>query len=302
MITLLTGENSFEITRVLKRLVDEFDGTAERIDGAELEERQLPDLLAGATLFSDKRLVVIKGLSENKQLWSRFGEWLERASPDVDIILVDEKPDKRTKTYKELKAVAKVHEFAAWGERDGMKAETWVAHEAEAMGVTLDRKNIQALVYRVGPDQWQLHHALSKLSLLEEVTVEAIEELIEATPTENIFNLLDTALKGDGKKASEMLRILERTEDPYMVFGLLCSQAFQLAALAASDGSGSEVAKDIGAHPFALQKLAPHANRLGRGGARRIIESFARADDRLKSGPADPWVLIDQALARIATL
>jgi DNA polymerase III delta subunit len=87
-----------------------------------------------------------------------------------------------------------------------------------------------------------------------------------------------------------------------MVFGLLCSQAFQLAALAAADKPGSEVARDIGAHPFALQKLAPHVKRLGRGGTRRVIESFAQADDRLKSGPADPWVLIDQALARIAAI
>lgn len=302
MITLLTGENSFEISLALQRLIADFSGEAEQIEGSEIEERQLPDLLSGATLFSDKRLVIIKNLSENKPLWSRLGEWLGRLDDSVTIILVDEKPDKRTKTYKDLKAVANIQEFAAWGERDTSKAEAWVSHRAESMGMNLDRKSIQMLVYRVGNNQWNLHHALQKLSVLDSVTPSVIEDIIDAAPAENVFNLFDAALRGDGQKTSDMITVLEQTEDAYMVFGLLCSQAFQLAALAVADKSESEIAKDIGAHPFALQKLAPHARRLGRSGARRIIESFASADDRLKSGATDPWTLIDQALARIAVL
>lgn len=302
MITLLTGENSYEITRALERLMAEFPGQAERIDGAELEERQLPDLLAGATLFADKRLVIIKDLSDNKPVWTRLGDWLGRVDDSVAIVLVDEKPDKRTKTYKDLKAVATIHEFTAWSDRDVGKAEAWTAAYAKEFGISLDREAVRALVYRVGNDQWQLHHALMKLSVLETVTPAIIEEVVESNPAENVFHLFDAALRGESKKITEMLRVLEQTDDPYMVFGLLCSQAFQLATLTVADKPDGEVAKAIGVHPFALQKLVPHARRLGRAGAKQVIESFAAADDRLKSGAAEPWTLIDQALIKIAAL
>ena len=106
MITLLTGENSFELREALQSIVKGFDGNAERIDGANLELRQLPDLIMGGTLFAEKRLVVISGLSNNSALWQKLPEWLPRVSDDVHLVLVDEKPDKRTVSYKSLKEVA----------------------------------------------------------------------------------------------------------------------------------------------------------------------------------------------------
>lgn len=113
MITLLTGENGFEIERALKRIVTDFEGTPEKIDGSELELRQVPDLLMGVSLFADKRLLIIKNLSENKAVWADFGDWLERVSDDIHLVLVEPKPDKRTRTYKDLQKAAEVKEFKA---------------------------------------------------------------------------------------------------------------------------------------------------------------------------------------------
>lgn len=297
MISLFIGENTFEVTRAIERTFAAFDGDIERVDGSSVELRQLPDLLMGATLFSTKRLVVIKDLSSNKHVWSDLIDWLPRVGEDVHVIFVDGKPDKRTKTYKELVKVANVEEFPAWTERDIHKAEQWVDDEARRQKLVIDKKSIQSLVERVGVDQWQLFHALEKLSVFDVISPQLIEEIIEANPSENVFNLFDAALKGKTEYVSEMLRTLRLTDDPYMVFGLLSSQAFQLAALAATDKSSSEVAKDIGAHPFALQKLSPHANRIGKSGAKKIVSAFADADAALKSTTTDPWLLIERALA-----
>lgn len=297
MISLFVGENTFEITRALERLVADFDGDIERIDGTEIEMRQLPDLLMGATLFSVKRLVVIKDLSSNKSVWNDLVDWLPRVGDDVHVVFVDGKPDKRTKTYKELAKVASVEAFPAWTDRDIYRAEQWLEDEARRQKLVLDKKSVQVLVERVGVDQWQLFHALEKLAVFEVISPQLIEEIIEANPSENVFNLLDAALKGKTEQVSDMLRTLRLTDDPYMVFGLLSSQVFQLAALAVSDKSSSEVAKDIGAHPFALQKLAPHANRIGKSGAKKIVTAFADADSSLKSTTTDPWLLIERALA-----
>ena len=88
MITVLTGDNSFEVSRALAKIERVFDGTPEKIDGSTLELKQLPDLIMGGTLFASTRLVVIKNLSENKSVWTDFSAWLPRVSDDVQLVLV----------------------------------------------------------------------------------------------------------------------------------------------------------------------------------------------------------------------
>lgn len=303
MISVITGENSFENERRLQRIIGGFDGAVERIDGATLELRQLPDLIMGGTLFADKRLVVVRGLSENKALWVDFGDWLTRVSDDVHLVLVESKLDKRTKTYKLLQKAASVHESKEWTDRDGMAAQKWVEQEAKTLDFDLDKKCAQLLVERVGVDQWQLYRALEKLAVVDAVSSEIIEEIIEANPIENVFNVFDGALRGDAVKVKKMLETLEISEDPYRLFGLLGTQGFQLAALCLADGkSSAEVAKDIGAHPFALSKLAPHASKLGPTGARKVIAAFAEADASIKTSAEDPWLLIERLLMKIANI
>ncbi len=302
MITVLTGENSFELTRALDALVADFAGVAEKFEGSDLELAQLPDLLLGGTLFATERLVIIKNLSENKQLWDILPDWLEKTDSDVHVVLVEPKPDKRTKTFKELKKYADVREFTPWSDHDTMLAEKWVIDEAKHQGLNLDKKVAQQLVARVGLDQWQLFYAIEKLAVLDVVTSEIIEQTIEANPTENVFNLLDAALRGDAHKVSGMIRTLQLSQDPYMTFGLLAGQAFQLAALAVADKPSGEVAKDIGAHPYALGKLAPHAKKLGRIGTKKIVQIFAGTDTAMKSTSAEPWLLIEDALIKTTLL
>lgn len=302
MITVLTGENSFELTRALEGIVALFDGTAEKFDGSDLELSRLPDLLLGGTLFADKRLIIVKGLSDNKSLWDILPDWLGRVNEDVHLVLVEPKPDKRTRTFKELKKVAEVKEFNPWGDRDTALAEKWVGEEAKRQGSALDSKSVQLLVARVGLDQWQLFHALEKLTVLGDITPEIIEQTVEANPTENVFNLLDAALRGDAKKVHDMISTLERTQDPYMTFGLLSSQVFQLATLAVTDKPAASVASDIGAHPYALGKLAPHAKSLGKGNIKKIVQTFADVDMKMKSSATDPWLLVEEALVKTILL
>lgn len=302
MITVLTGENSFEITRTLERIEAEFAGAKEKIDGGELTIKQLPDLLMGATLFSDKRLVVIRGLADNKSVWGDLPEWLPRVSDDIHLVLIDNKPDKRTRTYKELQKYAKPQDHPLWTDRDIVKAEAWTNKEATLRNLSLDKKSIQALVARVGVDQWQLVHALEKLAVLDIVTPEVIEQVIEAQPSENVFDLFDAALKGRVDRVSHMIKTLELTDDPYMVFGLLAGQGFQLATLAVADKPTAEIAKDIAAHPFVLSKLSSQATRLGKSGARKVIAAFAECDDAMKTSSGEPWLLIERALIKIATI
>lgn len=293
MIKFFTGDNSFEIDRAVRALTDLFKGDVQKIDGTELALRDVPDVLMSTTLFSDKRLVIIKDLSLNKTVWPVLPEWLDRVSDDVDLILIDEKPDKRTATYKALKEA--VREFPAWTDRDTAKAEAWVVQEG------LDKKYAHHVVQRVGVDQWQLASALEKLSFLDEITEKTIDETLDTRPSENVFNLFETALRGNAKKVHDMIATLELTEDGYQLFALLASQAFQLAAIQAA-GATDNPAKDFGIHPFVVSKLSNYARQLSQKDIRHIIKAFADADADMKLSKAEPWLLVERALLNVATI
>lgn len=295
MITLLAGDNSFEVTAAVQQLAADFEGTAETVDGTTLELKDVPDVLMGGTLFAQQRLVIIKDLSQNSAVWERLPEWLERIPEEIHIVLVDEKPDKRTSAYKALKQHAEVREFPAWTDRDWATADAWTVQEARRRGIELDKKSAHHLVERVGVDQWQLASALEKLSLLDTVTLEIIDNVIDPRPSENVFQLFELALEGNHRRIHDMLRTLELTEEPYRLFALLSSQAFQLAAIA-SAGEGNQPAKDFGIHPYAAGKLARYARKLGPAGVRRVLRAFAKADADLKRSKADPWLLIERSL------
>ena len=113
------------------------------------------------------------------------------------------------------------------------------------------------------------------------------------------FLLFESALKGNRERVAQMIRTLQLNDDPYRLFGLLAGQAFQLLAVAVSD-SGANVAKDLGVHPYALQKMTPYAKALGATGTKKVAVAFAEADEAMKSSAADPWLLIERALIKTA--
>jgi DNA polymerase III delta subunit len=301
MITLLSGDNSFEIEQALTEISDNFDGNVEKIDGGDLQLSQLPDILMGVSLFATARTIVIRNLSENKPIWAVFGDWLPRISDDIHLVLVESKPDKRTATFKSLKDNATIREFQSWTDRDVSKAEKWVIEQSSKLGFKLDKKNTQTLVARVGIDQWQLFHAIEKLALVDTVSSETIKDIIEASPSENVFELFETALKGDTKELIRILRVLESTEDVFRLSALLFTQAFQLMVVASAIKSDN-IAKDFGIHPYVVSKLESITKHVGKSGAAKIVRIFAQTDDDMKISRAEPWLLIECALMKITNI
>jgi DNA polymerase III delta subunit len=131
------------------------------------------------------------------------------------------------------------------------------------------------------------------------VNTQTIEMLIDPSPSENVFQLFETALSGDTRQVRDALQTLELTEDPYQLFALLSSQAFQLAGVGLA-GEGQDASKDLAIHPFVASKLARHARKMGKSGVRRVLRAFANADADMKRSRGEPWLLIEKALIESA--
>jgi len=300
VISVLTGENSFEIDREIKRCIAVFSAEVEKFDGVDMTKEKFADIFMGTSLFASERLVIIRHLSENKTMWSELDAWIDRLSDETSLILIEPKPDKRTKTYKLLQKRAEVHEFKALSDRDFSMAEMWLKSEAKKLNVELELAAAKELVIRLGVEQWTLLNELEKLAAFEVITKQIVESHTPQSAHDSVFELLTMALSGKSKTVHEMLANIRINNDPYMTFGLLSSQIFQLAALVMGDKSSDEVAKDVGAHPFALKKLAGYRQKINRQKMAKIIELAADADMESKTTSTDPWALIEALLIKIS--
>ncbi len=217
MIKLNFGDNDYARTRAYERARDEF--VAEHgvhavaiYEGSEITTADLPQLLQGQSLFADSKLMIIRDASTNKQLWEDLGDSLEKLG-DVDLLLIETKPDKRTRTFKWLQKHADVQECKLLDERATV---SWLQNEARRQGIDLNHELAQSMVARGGTDQWRLHGDIAKLVLSgRPVSRELIAELIEPHPSASVFDLLDAALSGRRDDAVRTLAIVKMVEDPY---------------------------------------------------------------------------------------
>jgi DNA polymerase III delta subunit len=82
----------------------------------------------------------------------------------------------------------------------------------------------------------------------------------------------------------------------------MSSQAYSLAGLVlGKEKSTSQIAKDLGVHPYGLEKMSGYAQKLDEGKLNSIVEALAHADQRMKNG-VDPWDALETCLLKIASI
>lgn len=296
VIYCLFGENTYLRDQALAALVG--DRTIERVNGQSLGVRDLPDLFMGQSLFAADRLIVIRNLAENAAVWQELETYCDQESSETTLIILETKPDKRTKTFKALQENAQVREFML--PKNAAEAIKFTLDEAKNRHLKFDRRLAQQLVDRTGFNPWEIIHALEKLAVLDIIDEAAITRSIDASPSEQIFGLLEASLNGRVGRVHAMCETLALSEEPYRVMGLLATQVTYLAALVAAD-TRQPIAADLGTKPFAIDKLRTVAKKMTRSELRRIVDALATADDQMKSTGAEPWGLVEQALMKIAT-
>ncbi len=302
MIRLLYGDNTYAISRAARRIADTFTeehgaGSVDTYQAEAITLQDLPQLLQGQSLFSDAKLIVLHNPSTQKVLWDGLSDYLD-TNPDADLLIVDPKPDKRTKTFKWLQKHAETRECRSLDERETI---TWLETEARGQGVELSHDMARLLVRHSGTDQWRLANDLAKLSLAEKlVTRELIEDIIEPHPEATAFELLDAITSGRKADAQRMLSIVRGHEDPYKFLGLLISQLYALAVCVTAEGRPSQqIAKDAGIHPYVAQKTLALARSTNREDVLRIITIIEECDISIKTTGADPWTNISASIGQM---
>lgn len=308
MIQMIVGENLFAVDAALADISNSYGLIANKYDGSDIDLNLLADIFSGGTLFSSKKLVVVYGLSNNKTIWGVLPEWLNRLSDDTNLILVEPKVDKRTKTFRSLQKASKMIDASLLTMRDERRLGSWLVEYAKDLGLSLSPVNIEQMISRsvvesdaYAPyiDQSMLAKAVEALSVYKVPDQQSIDAVLPPTKNENVFDIFVTAIEGKPGEAEKMLHSLEAHQSPHMIISLMSNQLFQLAALVYSDKPSEQVSKDMSLHPFMLSRLAPMASRQTVTQIENYVEIFASADERMKSSAGDPWDVLANLVAQL---
>lgn len=299
MLKILTGPNRWFI----KRAVDELAATeVSRYQGSELTAGELADILGAQSLFSTKRTVVIDELSANKPGWERLSELASQlaADPDLTLIIIENKPDGRSKLIKQAKQAGWLTDYQL--PKDAAQAAHYLETEAQHLQLKLQSGVARMIVERVGLDTWAGHMALEKLAAVSQtITADLVDKYIAPSLEVNVFKVVDELFAGRTLAVAKLIDEMDRTSaNAYQFFGLISGQISNLLMIKVL---GKAVATtELKLHPFVAGKLASVANRLSLETIQQMIRILAEADLQLKTSGQHDWTIIKLALVEIAQL
>ena len=110
MIKVFYGENRAMARKAIDKLLGK---DYEIVEAENLTTSDMPSVFLGTSLFGEKRKILVKSLSENKECYEMLPKYVDECPHDV--VIWEEKIDKRSVTYKVLAKSDAVEfkEFAA---------------------------------------------------------------------------------------------------------------------------------------------------------------------------------------------
>ena len=310
MIYLIIGTNAYRVQHELQQLVKSLGVRPEKIDAASLDLNKLADTVRGLNLFQERRLIIVEHLSERKDLWDKLGEWASDIAVETYLVLIEPRPDKRTKTFKILQKTAKLVEAMPLTDRQRPAAEKWLLDYASEHGVKLTKTQASNMVARAivadeksrsaEIDQLQLTHAVAALKNTVKIDDAAIATVLPPAREFSVFDIIELAVCGKTANLRSALDELRRSDDVYKVAPLVWSQWSQLVLLAKAEAASTSDTIDLGIHPFVAKKLRPLARQLSLKDLAELTELAAERDYQMKTLSVNPWAVLEDFLFRVA--
>lgn len=305
MIFTLTGENTLQLRQELKARVQNFvqehgDFGLERLNAEEAGYARIAESVQAMPFLALKRMVILESPSSNKELSEKIDVLLDSVNEETDLLIVEPKFDKRSVLYKTLKKRTQFQEFPELDER---ALGSWLVSQAKAQGGTLSVSDASALVQRVGTNQLQLQHELSKLlDYQPAITGQTIELLTQLSPQSSVFNLLDAAFAGNYPRALQIYREQRQLKvEPHAILALVAWQLHIVAVVKAAAGQSADaIASQAKINPFAVRKTLPIAQRMSLQDIKTLLHNTLDLDIRLKSESLDADAAMQNYLLTIS--
>ena len=307
MIIFLYGPDSYRSRQKLNEIVEHYKGIHQSglslrcFDGKGLEFEELKNELQTASMFKEKKLLVLNNAFCNKDFKEDFLKNSERLNKIDDVILFyeDNEVASNGSLFKFLKKQAKCQEFEVL---NGKKLMNWLRKEFEKHKARISSQALDRLIDFVGNDLWQLSNEVRKMSSFkkgQEIEVKDIDLLVKARIETDIFKTIDAlALKNKKQALSLLHKHLEIGDSPSYLFSMINFQFRNILAVKDLSEKKKPLARS-GLHPYAARKSFQHAQRFSLEELKKIYRKIFEADYNIKTGRIDAQTALDLLIAEI---
>jgi DNA polymerase-3 subunit delta len=259
------------------------------------------DAARSRSLFAERRAVVVRNADALKGEGEDVASYLADPTPEVALVLMAVKPDKRRAAWKLVFQKAKV---VAAEPLKGRAVRGYVVEQLRRRKLSLADDAVEEVVERVGQDLRRLMGELEKLeayaqgktgrlsgedvaSVLGRGLAPPLYKLADALTTRRtavVVGLLETVL-GEGEPALKVLATLHRA----------IRQVRGAKALQEARAPREAVASRLGVMPFKVGDLLQAARAWSEEDLRKATAALDLADRRVKTG-SDPGMALTAAV------
>ena len=319
MIFFIYGQDAYRSRLKKNQLIDKFitevdpsQMNLEIIDGSSMSYEDFESKASASGFMAKRRMIVINNVickNKNKKIQNALNSYVDSAVTDNIIIFFEENTsdDQSYKKFltapltKKLKQEKYAQEFPLL---KGGALDKWIDNEVQAQNGVFEKGVTRYLSANIGPDLWSMHLEIEKLLLHahgRNVTIEDAHKLVRHSFDDNIFNLMDAITAHNTKKACTLLdgQLALGVNEMYILsmltrqYRIMC----QLKNLYEKKQASAQVyAKELGLHPFVVQKMLPFIRKYSVEELKNIYTNMMRVDIGIKLGIAKPRFLLSWLL------
>lgn len=314
-IYFLSGEEPFFIDQVSKAI--ESDVLTEDEKGFNQtilygNDVEMADVLALAKQFpmgAERQVVIVKEAQHLFRSIDQLESYAENPQPSTVLVFnyKGKSLDKRKKLYKTLQKNSVVLETKRIYDN---QIPDWIETTAKEMGMNLEAKSKFMMAESLGSDLGRIYNELQKLKILAEtgnITPEIIQKNIGISKDYNNFELRNAIETRNAVKAFKIANYFSQNpkDNPLVVTLSILYQTFSniIVYHTLSDKSQSNVAKELGLHPFFVKDAATAAKNYPLKKATRIISLLRETDVKSKgvgsTGNVSDGDLLNELLFKI---
>lgn len=303
--TLIYGSNIYTAEEYYKELTERFirENNSESLhvfDGESAIASDIAMAVNSQSLFGGaNELIAIRRLGSNAELKDELLEIIESLPSDTQLIVFEPKIDKRSKLFKTLK---KSHDSMEFTDLTDAELNNWIAQKVKLRGGTIQPGASRIIAARAKGDMVRISNELDKLlNYNKNVTQEAVKLLIDESPDDNIFELLNHVASNSKPQALNKLNeLLDAQIEPHYILVMIAWQASNMLAVKVAKGaSDAEIASKLSMNPYAVSRTKSAVRSIDQKQLKIMAEKVRDADIKIKTTSVDVVQVIKQLIAEL---
>ncbi len=315
---IISGEETylkeFYLNELKKKVVDPnfADFNLVEFDGKGLAFEQLSEAIDSLPAMAEKKLITVTDFDIFKppaEFSGRLPELLADIPEYVCLVfyydVLEGKPDKRTKLYKQLEKTACFAEFHHPEDRELVE---WIERRARECNCFISGENASYLIFFCGNSMSNLIGEIEKAashSSTGEIKKYNIDSVCSPVLDAVVFDLTDAVTAGRFERAVEIVdELIRQKNSEVMIFTTLTRHIQRLYAAklceAAHEGEKGLMELIGSKSPYYARQIKKAASRVTLSWVREAASLCAKTDSELKGSMVDRQKQIELALLQMA--